>query len=293
MELHQLRYLVAVAEAGTFTEAASRQFVSQSGVSAQIAKLERELGHRLFRRSGRTVGLTDAGEALLPHARAVLSAVDAMRETADELSGLLRGHVRLGMITGCEMPDFFGGLADFQARHPGVTVDVTEDDSERLIRGVSSGRIDVALAAYADAPGAGLRVTTVIEEDLVAVLPEGHRLSRSSRVRLSDLRDERPFCLSAGTGVRAAFDASLRRAGVDVAVGFSAGSPRTVIQMVRRGLGVAVLSLSMVDDPDLTVRPIVDAPVRNRLGLVMRSEPGAASAEELHAVLRAGLAPGS
>ena len=96
MELRQLEYLVAVAEEASFTRAAERVHVAQPGVSAQIRRLERELGHELFDRSGRTVRLTAVGEAVLPHARAALEAVAGARTAVDELSGLLGGRLAIG-----------------------------------------------------------------------------------------------------------------------------------------------------------------------------------------------------
>src|SRR6185503_5280934 len=93
MELRQLEYFVAVAEEASFTRGAARVHVAQPGVSAQIRRLEQELGEMLLDRSGRTVTLTEVGEALLPHARAALSSVDGARLAVDELAGLTRGRV--------------------------------------------------------------------------------------------------------------------------------------------------------------------------------------------------------
>lgn len=104
MELHELEYLVAVAEEASFTRAAGRVHVAQPGVSAQIRRLEREFGEELFDRSGRTVRLTEVGSAVLPYARAALRAVDAARLAADELTGLVSGRVMVGMVTACRMP---------------------------------------------------------------------------------------------------------------------------------------------------------------------------------------------
>src|SRR5690242_21123495 len=101
MELRQLEYFVAVAEEGSFTRAAARVHVAQPGVSAQVRQLERELGQELFDRSGRTVRLTEVGEAVLPFARAALEAVDGAHRTVEELTGLLRGQVAVGMVTAC------------------------------------------------------------------------------------------------------------------------------------------------------------------------------------------------
>src|SRR5450755_1738425 len=101
MELRQLEYFIAVAEEANFTRAAERVHISQSGVSAQIRLLEHELGATLIDRSARTATLTPAGTAVLEHARAALGSVDAVRRAVDDVNGLVRGGISLGMITGC------------------------------------------------------------------------------------------------------------------------------------------------------------------------------------------------
>src|SRR4051812_23702444 len=101
MELRQLEYFVAVAEEGNFTRAAERVHISQSGVSAQIQQLERELGAPLLDRSGRTATLTVAGAAALPYARAVLASVADVRRSVDDVNELVRGELVVGMVTGC------------------------------------------------------------------------------------------------------------------------------------------------------------------------------------------------
>src|SRR5437016_2911419 len=99
MELRQLEYFVAVAEEANFTRAAGRLHVAQPGVSAQIRRLERELGEELLDRSERAVRVTDVGAAVLGYARAALAAVDGARRAVDELTGLVRGHVAVGTVT--------------------------------------------------------------------------------------------------------------------------------------------------------------------------------------------------
>ena len=99
MELRQLEYFVAVVEEASFTRAAARVLVAQSGVSAQVRRLERELGVELLDRGSRSVTLTEAGAAVLPFARDALAAVAGVRSAVEELTGLLRGHVRIGMLT--------------------------------------------------------------------------------------------------------------------------------------------------------------------------------------------------
>src|SRR5688572_18908100 len=101
MELRQLEYFVAVAEEAGFTRAAERVHISQSGVSAQVRALERELGATLFDRSTRAATLTAAGEAALRHARAALQAAEAVRRAVDEVNSVVRGRLVVGMVTAC------------------------------------------------------------------------------------------------------------------------------------------------------------------------------------------------
>src|SRR3954452_5706068 len=133
MELRQLEYFVAVAEEANFTRAAARVHISQSGVSAQVRQLERELGAELFDRSGRVVTLTVAGTAALVHARAALSAAASVGHAVDEVTQVVRGRLVLGMVTACTVVPFFDALAAFHLAHPGVEVTLVEDESDRLV----------------------------------------------------------------------------------------------------------------------------------------------------------------
>jgi DNA-binding transcriptional LysR family regulator len=290
VELHQLRYLVAVVESGSFTAAAERVHVSQSGVSAQVAKLEQELGQRLLERGSRTTSLTAAGEAVLPIARAVLAGVDQISDVSDEYSGVVRGRVRLGMIRGCSIPTFLDALAAFRAEHPGVELVLAEDDSDVLMHRVSVGDLDVALVGWAGDPLPGLEVVTVVDEQVAAVLPESHRLTGRTTVRWRDLDEETLLCLSRGTGIRSAVDRSRAAAGIEPRVDLEACSPDTLLGLVRRDVGVALLSESMARGvPGLVARPIADASVSARLGVVIRRGESASAPQALHDRLAAAL----
>src|SRR5438045_2127284 len=120
MELRQLEYFIAVAEEANFTRAAERVHISQSGVSAQIRQLERELGAELIDRSTRNAGLTAAGEAALAHARAVVASANAVQQAVGEVTGLIRGRLVIGMVIGCTITPLFDALSAFHVAHPGV-----------------------------------------------------------------------------------------------------------------------------------------------------------------------------
>jgi DNA-binding transcriptional LysR family regulator len=237
MELRQLEYFVAVVEEESFTRASSRVLVAQSGVSAQVRRFERELGVELLDRGGRTVTLTEAGAAVLPFARAALAAVDGVREAVGELRGLVRGHVRVGMVTAGPSGLLTELLASFNALHPGVEITLTEDASDALLAAVRDGSLDLACASLGPDEPVGVETHVIIDAPIVAAVGDGHPLARRSSIRVEELASYPLICLPRGTGVRAIWDA----AGVPARVAFEASDPGVLAQLAARGLGVAIL----------------------------------------------------
>ncbi|MEO3743541.1 LysR family transcriptional regulator [Plantactinospora sp. B5E13] len=275
MELRQLEYFVAVAEEANFTRAAERVRISQSGISAQIRQLERELGATLVDRSTRTATLTAAGRAALEPARAALAHADAVRQAVGEVTGVIRGELGIGMIIGCTVGPFFAALAAFHRAHPGVTVTVREDNSDRLVDQIRSGRLDLALVGTADAAPAGLTTRTIVSERLVAVVPPDHPLADRRTVTLADLTEHALVCLPEGTGIRTVLDRACAAAGLRPTVGFQASAGDAIADLAARGLGVAVLSESMAHGhrDRLTARLIDDVEAPARLALVWADRP--------------------
>ena len=237
MELRQLEYFVAVVEEASFTRAAERVLVAQSGVSAQVRRLERELGVELLDRSGRTVTLTEAGAAVLPFARAALAAVGSVRETVDALTGLVRGHVRVGMVTAGPAVMLGDVLASFHASHPEVEITLTEADSDALLAGVRAGDLDLACASIGPVAPAGVETQVMIDAPIVAAVRADHPLARRTSVRPDELTSYPLICLPRGTGVRSIWEAT----GVRARVAFEASDPGVLAQLAARGLGVAIL----------------------------------------------------
>ncbi|WP_433784468.1 LysR family transcriptional regulator [Actinomycetospora sp. CA-101289] len=268
MELHQLRYLVAVAEEGGFTRAAAREHVAQPGISAQVARLERELGHVLFDRSARGVRLTPAGEAVLPHARAALAAVTAVRDTADELAGLLRGRVAVGVVRGGGVGDLPALLGAFHRAHPDVAIRLVEAATDALVDGLRTGDLDLAWVGRHGDPPADLEVDVVLDVPLVAVPPPGVALGAT--VTAAELAEHPVIALPVGAGVRAALDRATADAGVVLRPALEAGSPPVLLDLARQGLGVAVVPAPAVVGRDDAV-PIVPE-VRARIDLARRRD---------------------
>jgi DNA-binding transcriptional LysR family regulator len=273
MDLRQLEYFVAVAEEANFTRAAERVHISQSGVSAQIRALERELGAALFDRSSRAAVLTVAGEAALPPARAALAGAAAVRDAVDGVNSLVRGRLVVGMVTACTVTPLFDALAAFHQAHPGVQVSLVEDVSDALVDAVRAGSIDLALVGRASSAPEDLPGAVIVSERLVAGVPAGHPLARRSRPRLRDVCAHPVVCLPAGTGIRSVFDDACRARGLRADVALEATAPDAVVDLAARGLGLAILSESIATGADGRLRAVVieDVPTPAVLALVWRA----------------------
>ncbi|GGL92755.1 LysR family transcriptional regulator [Streptomyces fumigatiscleroticus] len=273
MDLRQLEYFVAVAEEASFTRAADRVRISQSGVSSQIRQLERELGAELFDRSARTVTLTVAGRAALDHARAALAAARGVGQAVDQVTGLVRGRLTVGMVTGCTLTPLFDALAAFHAAHPGVEISLLEDGSDRLVESVRTGTVDLALAGTTTTAPEGLRALTVISERLVVAVPDGHPLTHLRRVTLRDVVRHPIVCMPPGTGLRTVFDEACAAQRLRPTIALQASAADAIAALAARGLAVAVLSESMTAPhrDRLTARPVDDLTAPGSLVLVWRN----------------------
>jgi len=282
MELRQLEYLITVAEEANFTRAAQRVHISQSGVSAQIRQLEHELGATLIDRSSRTARLTDAGAAALPHARAALAAGAGLRQAVDEVNGLIRGRLVVGMVTACTVTGLFDALASFHDAHPGVAVTLVEEDSAALAGRVRAGTADLALVGVAGGPPPDLESLVIVSEGLAAAVPSGHPLlAGRGPAKLADLTGYPIVCMPAGTGVRAVLDQACAARGVRLDIALEASAPGTVADLAARGLGVAVLSETMAGAYAGRLRSVQldDIGIPALLAVVWKPGPGPAVRE--------------
>jgi len=291
MELRQLEYFVTVADERNFTRAAARLHVTQPGVSAQIRQLERELGQELLDRSGRVTRLTEAGEVVLPFARTALGAVAGARLAVDELSGLLRGHVAVGMVSQSASLDIPDLLAGFHRRHPAIEITLAENSSDHLAEGVRAGTYDLAFIGLAPEPPRGLALQVVSDEPIVAAVSADAALcAGADSVSLAEIADQSLICLPVGTGLRACVDAAYASAGLQPRIGFEASDPRMLARLAARGLGLAFLTepAARAYGDGLHVITISDPPMRGRLALAWRADtPGSPAARALIAHARA------
>jgi len=241
MELRHLEHFVAVAEQKHFTRAAEAMSISQSGLSASIRALERELHASLFVRNTRSVELTEAGRALLAEGRRTLAAAAAARDAVAAVQGLLRGTLTVGLEQCLGVVDVPALLAKFRSAHPGVEMQVRQGGSTLMLDELASGRLDVAFVATAGHPVEGLNLRPLSTEAMVLVCAPDHRLAKGGPVSLSQLEGEAFVDFDSTWGARAITDRALVAASVSHAVTLEVNDVHTLLALVRHGLGVALV----------------------------------------------------
>ncbi|WP_116946855.1 LysR family transcriptional regulator [Jiangella endophytica] len=241
MELRHLEHFVAVAEEGHFTRAAQRLIISQSGLSASIRTLERELGAALFHRNTRQVSLTEAGRALLAESRRALASVEAAREAVAAVNGLLRGTVRIGAEQCLGAVDVPGLLARFRAAHTGVEVRLDQAGSARLLADVRAGVLDVAFVPVVAPPPEGVDLIPLTAEGMVVLCRPDHQLSGRGSIGLSQLHGTAFVDFQEEWAARQLADAAFAAAGLDRRVTMEVNDVHTLLELVGHGLGVALV----------------------------------------------------
>ncbi len=252
MELRHLEYFLAVADNQGFTAAAKRLHVVQSGVSATIRALERELGAELFVRGPSGVALSPAGEALRPHARSTLDAARAAKDAVGAARGSVRGTVTLGTLTSISVIDVPTVLAELHARHPDVVVHLraASAGSAGLAAQLRDGDLDVAFLVFTGGPPADLRTRLVASVPLLLVVPAEHPLARRKTVSLADLAGMSFVDGPPGYGNRTVADNAFAAAGVERTVAVEVADMGTAATCIRKGLGIGFLSWSILEGID-------------------------------------------
>lgn len=259
-----MRYVIAVAETNNFTRAAERCLVVQSALSHQIARLERELGAKLFERTSRRVRLTPAGEAFLPSARQCLDAAERAAAEVAAAVGEVRGRLAVGLIPTVAAVDVPGALRDFRRLYPQVRISLRVGASEELVEQVREGVLDVAfLGLPTTARPEGVAAHELARDRLVAVVAPDHPLAGEPSVSLQRLSCEDFVDLPAGTAGRIQSDQAFSAAGIGRNVAFEVTSADFIARLVGPGLGVAMLPSAYAPQlVGVVTIEVADAPAR-------------------------------
>jgi DNA-binding transcriptional LysR family regulator len=246
VEIHQLRYFVAVAEEGSFSHAAEREHVSQPSLSQQIHKLEAELNQQLFDRLPRSVVLTEAGRCLLPYARQILSAIADARLGVAALEEEVGGKLSVGAIPSIAVYVLPKLIRRFQQRYPKVTFELFEDTTDKLAQRLEDGTLDVVLASSGDEPRS-LESHSLGEEPLLMLLPEKHRLARKKTIKWADLVSEKFLLLHEVHSLSIKVRQLLAANNLNPEVVLQGAQLVTIASMVAAGLGVTVIPQMMAE----------------------------------------------
>lgn len=246
MEFHQLRYVCAIAETGSFSRAAERCQVAQPSLSQQVLKLEEDLGAKLFDRLGRSVRLTDAGRAFLPHARSMLHQQETARASVADQWADVRGSVAVGVIPTIApylMPRY---TAAFAKKYPEAKLRIVEETTPVLVEALRDLSIDLAILAlplrHKDLESFPLRT-----EPLFAVLPKDDPRAAAKSLALKDLRGETFVMLRDGHCFRDLSLAACTHARVTPRIAFESDQFSSLFGMVAAGVGVSLVPEMAID----------------------------------------------
>ena len=241
MELRLLRTFKAVADAGSFTHAASRVHLTQAAVSVHIRQLEEELGSPLFLRVNKKLYLTETGRALLAHADTILHAHDEAKAELTNLGGPSRGRLHLGVastaITVHPLPEI---LSEIKRKHALVDLSVVGGTSERIIEQILAGGIDAGLVSL-PVEQSDVLTETLRSDTLVAVLSPKHKLARAREITAEELTAEPLILGEHGGNTRRLIDLFFEKSGFEPKTVMELQRTEAIIKMVELGFGVTIL----------------------------------------------------
>ncbi|MGN6272072.1 MAG: LysR family transcriptional regulator [Protaetiibacter sp.] len=295
MNLEQLRGFVEIAATANFTRAAEQLHIAQPTLSRQISTLETELGVELLHRARGHVGLTAAGERLLPRARRMLADADTARTEMAELIGLRRGRIRLGATPTLCTSLVAEVLAEFHARHPGIEIEILESGSRTLAAALLEGALDLALVVTSESTGSAravLELEPILTERLVAVSASAvpDPFSRAP-VRLEELARVPLIAFPENYELRAAADAAFRARGLTPQIAVEGAEMDAALSFAERGIGVAIVPAMVAAlRPALRAAPLADPRLARTVSIARRSDMAPAHANAALQTLIRGVA---
>ena len=246
MEIHQLRYFVAVAEEGSFSNAAEREHISQPSLSQQIHKLEEELNQQLFDRLPRSVVLTEAGTTLLGYARQILGGIAEARQAVTALEHEVAGKLSVGAIPSIALYVLPRLIGNFQRSYPKVTFELFEDTTDKMAQQLEDGTLDLVIASGSDEIP-NLARHSLGREPLLMLLPEKHRLARRKSIRWSELASEKFLLLHEQHSLSIQVRQLLVANHLKPELVLQGAQLVTIARMVAAGLGVTVIPQMMAN----------------------------------------------
>ncbi len=271
MDLAALNAFIAVAEAGSFSDAAERLHLTQPAVSKRIANLEQQLQVRLFDRLGREVSLTEAGRALLPRAYQILNGLDDTRRALSNLNGEISGRLTLATSHHIGLHRLPPLLRAFTRRYPQVALDIQFLDSEVAYDEVLHGRAELAVITLAPQTQAPIEAVPVWDDPLDFVAAPEHPLARNGAVSLADVARHPAVFPGGNTFTHHIVQRLFEDQGLRPNIAMSTNYLETIKMMVSIGLAWSVLPRTMLDE-QVSRLPLPDIQLSRQLGYILHTE---------------------
>jgi DNA-binding transcriptional LysR family regulator len=273
MEMHQIRYFLAICEHGGFSRAADACGVSQPALTTALKRLEKEVGGDLFHREGRRLVLSEVGRLVKPHLEKLYEAKDAAMEVARNFRLLRATPLRIGVMPTIGPARISGYLALFRNAHPGIDVAVSEYPLERLLHLLEDNELDVALASVPQGLPDGFRSERLYAERYVVCFRPGHRFEAMKVVRLDDVSGQ-AYVDRLSCELREQVMALCSQRKIELYASFRSEREEWVQGMVQAGLGFAFMPEYSVTLPGILVRPLIDPAVERAVVAVdVRGRP--------------------
>lgn len=269
MDIAALKAFTAVADAGSFSAAAEHLFLTQPAISKRIAALENELGTKLFDRIGRTITLTEAGQALLPRARTILIELEDSIRTISNLTGEVHGTLRFATSHHIGLHRLPPALERFTQEHPQVRLDIRFMDSEEACMAVEHGELELGIVTLPPAPPPNLATKVVWPDPLGIVVSSHHQLAAITHVTLTELARYPAILPATGTYTRQIAEQAFETLELDIAL--STNYLETIKMLTSVGIGWSLLPVTMLDSSisKLSVRGLS---LKRSLGIVYHRE---------------------
>lgn len=266
MEMHQIRYFLAVCSTLNFTRAAEQSNVTQPALTRAIQKLEEELGGQLFRRERKLTHMTDLGNLVRPQLEAILKQSEQARTTAQSFLQLKEAPLRIGVMCTIGPVRFVSFLSRFGADHSGIEVSLTESIPDELIAMLMEGALDVAITTAPEEPNARLDFRRLYDERFAVAFPPGHRFSAMPEVPIKEIAGE-AYLSRANCEYYERMENVLAQEQVTVEDVFRSEREDWIQIMVMAGMGICFMPEFSAVLPGLMTRPICDPPVTRTIHL--------------------------
>ncbi len=269
MDIQNIRAFLMVAETGSFSRAAEKLFITQPAVSKRISTLEFSLDCQLFDRLGKSIRLTQAGEALIPSYQKILAELDESERIISALRSSVSGHLKFGTSHHIGLHRLPPVLRQYTHQYPDVELDIQFMDSEQAAALILQGDIELALITLPDKVEKPLTTISVWSDPMQCVVAKDHALAKLKMVTREQLADHGVLIQSHSTHTRNIIDDALKLP-PDIKIIMESNYLETIKAMIQNGLGWGVLPESMIDNT-LHRLKIKDVKMERHLGILLHA----------------------